>query len=241
MTPVRHQAARYWGVSQLMRTDGAAYRRGHGRTSLGRKRLSRRRLLHTVDGSGAFRSASSASIAIGLTMHPSKPDMQLLPFKSICPVRATMRVFCARPLVRSSRHMSRPSLSGRLISIRMRSNVSSEQRCSALTPLYATQARCPSPSAMSANMSAHATWSSTNKTFMLFFPVGVRQTRASRAEDKTVAHRLHLRVSPNHEQSSAGCGQQACIDGSRVSEVKPVFGVASTLYRQVARENALRR
>jgi hypothetical protein len=51
-----------------------------------------------------------------------------------------MRVFCARPLVRSSQHTSRPSPSGRLISIRMRSKVSSEQRCSALTPSRATQA-----------------------------------------------------------------------------------------------------
>jgi hypothetical protein len=135
MTPVRHQAPRYLGCAELIRTNGAAYRRGPGPE-------------HRWDGNGfgvtpasgthlyveAFRILgrlatprftpamarrlfeAHPALPLQLTMHPSKSDMQLLPFKSTCPVRVIMRVFCARPLARSSRHTSRPSPSGRLIS-----------------------------------------------------------------------------------------------------------------------------
>jgi hypothetical protein len=64
---------------------------------------------HTKRVVAVPRRSSSACIVIGFTMHPSKSDIQLLPFKSTCLVRATMRVFCACALRRSSQQTSRPS------------------------------------------------------------------------------------------------------------------------------------
>ena len=152
-----------------------------------------------------LRRFSSAFIVIGLTMQSSKSDMQLLPFNSACPVERRYEFFrCAYCSEARGTHHGHPHQAG-LISIRIRSKISSEQRCKALAPSCAAHAQCPAPSAMSTSMSAQAMWSSTNKIFMLLLfsrrRSGLRG--ACRSGGGTGCQRWN--APPNREKPSFGC------------------------------------